>query len=101
MKKTAKKVVKSPAKKAVKKSPVKKARALVNKAPKYISTKVGAVHFISNGIIGKHWHIKANNGEILAWCEPMHNNKDMLANLELTAKVATAAVRELKKMGVI
>ena len=92
--KPARALVNAPASRA-KKAPVK-ARALVNRKNKLV-TKHGTLHIINNRLIGRHWHTKGNNGEVLAWCEPMYNRADVIANLELNAKILTAAARELRK----
>ena len=92
--KPARALVNAPASRA-KKAPAK-ARALVNRSNKFV-TKHGTAKIIKS-IYGKwYWHTQGNNGEVLAWCETMHNRADVIANLELNAKILTAAARELKK----
>ena len=93
--KPARALVNAPASKA-KKAPVK-ARALVNRSNKFV-TKHGNLQIKRNSTVGGWWWSTiGNNNEILAGCETMKNRADVIANLELNAKILTAAARELRK----
>lgn len=51
-------------------------------------TRYGKIELLYNKVTKQtHWRTRGINGEILAWCEPMKNKKDVLNNLSLNTNI--------------